>query len=108
MGHDTDDEQLDVIFRCEAGHDLATSEFCGSKFNAKVPLRDIARTALTLDARSVVIRHNHPSGDVRPSRADLLATRQIVAALNLIGVSVHDHHIVAGEQCFSFREAGLI
>jgi DNA repair protein RadC len=101
-------EQLNVIFRTASGEDIAKSDFEGELDTVKVPLRDIARKALSLDARSVLIRHNHPSGDVTPSRMDVMVTREIVAALRLIGVAVDDHHIVAGNQQFSFRDAGLI
>ncbi len=101
-------EQLDIVFRTLGGKDIAIAGFPGGTHSARVPLRDIARTALSLDARSVLIRHNHPSGDVTPSRMDLAVTREIVAALGLIGVFVDDHHIVAGDRYFSFRNAGLI
>ncbi len=101
-------EQLDIIFRTATGEDIAVSAFAGSNHSTRVPVRDIARTALSLDAFRVLIRHNHPSGNVTPSRADLVATREIASALRLIGVTVDDHQITAGDRCFSFRAAGLI
>lgn len=101
-------ERLAVTFLTETGQDIASAEFPGDRHSAPIPLREIARRALALDARKVVIRHNHPSGDASPSRADVAATRRLVAALDLIGVSVHDHVISAGDQNFSFRSAGLI
>lgn len=101
-------EQLVITFRTATGEDIAVSAFAGTHHSTRVPIRDIARTALSLDASRVLIRHNHPSGNVTPSRADLVATREIASALMLIGVTVDDHQITAGDQIFSFRAAGLI
>jgi DNA repair protein RadC len=101
-------ETLEIAFASKNGDIIGTENFGGIRSSVQVPLREIAKAALRHDAQSVIVSHNHPSGDPKPSRADLVATRQIVAALRLIGVTVHDHHIVAGDQRFSFRDAGLI
>jgi len=64
------------------------------------PLKD--RAAL------VIVAHNHPSGDASPSKADISATQQLVAAGQILGIAMHDHLIVTKEDCYSFRASGLL
>jgi DNA repair protein RadC len=52
--------------------------------------------------------HNHPSGDPTPSRADIDITKSLIEIGKLMGITVHDHVIVASESCVSFRSKGLI
>ncbi len=52
--------------------------------------------------------HNHPSGEVTPSKADRLITERLVQALGLVDIRVPDHLIVGGSQVFSFAEHGLL
>jgi DNA repair protein RadC len=52
--------------------------------------------------------HNHPSGDPQPSQSDIKQTRDIARILSPLGVHIDDHLIIAGDQQFSFREAGLL
>jgi DNA repair protein RadC len=59
-------------------------------------------------AAAILLAHNHPSGDPRPSREDRDLTRTLVDAGKLLDVPVYDHVVVAAEGYFSFREAGLI
>jgi len=57
---------------------------------------------------SIVLLHNHPSGDPTPSKEDVLITRRIQEAGRLIGVELLDH-IVIGDNCYvSLREKGLV
>ena len=59
-------------------------------------------------ASAVIIVHNHPSGEAKPSQEDTSITQQINDALKIIGISLHDHVIVAKEKHFSFRANGLL
>ena len=59
-------------------------------------------------ASSVVVFHNHPSGDARPSEFDTLVTRRLVQAGELMGMDVMDHIILAGRSYYSFRKAGFL
>ncbi|NAJ56546.1 DNA repair protein RadC [Escherichia coli] len=54
------------------------------------------------------LAHNHPSGEVTPSKADRLITERLVQALGLVDIRVPDHLIVGGSQVFSFAEHGLL
>lgn len=70
--------------------------------------REIVRRALELEASSVILVHNHPSGDPTPSRADIDMTRQVEAAAAALGITVHDHLVIGGQEQASFRALGLL
>ena len=76
--------------------------------HAPVYPREVARRALELSASAVLLAHNHPSGDPAPSRADIEMTKQVVEALRVLGISVPNHFIVAGDQVASLRAQGLM
>ncbi len=59
-------------------------------------------------AASVIIAHNHPSGDVAPSNADITTTQQLVAAGILLGMPLRDHIIVAVGAHYSFKHHSLL
>lgn len=70
--------------------------------------REIFVEALQREAVSIILLHNHPSGDPAPSGADLAATERIRQAGDLIGIELLDH-IIIGNNCYiSFREEGLL
>lgn len=70
--------------------------------------RELFIEALQKNAVSIIIMHNHPSGDPTPSREDQLTTRRIEEAGALIGIDLLDH-IIIGNNCFiSFRKEGLL
>lgn len=80
----------------------------GSLSASIVHPREIFSIPLRKSAASVILFHNHPSGDPSPSREDLEVTRRLVEAGNLLGVTVRDH-IIIGDGCFfSFREKELL
>ena len=68
--------------------------------------RDIFRHALDLPCAALILIHNHPSGQLTPSKEDLLITNQLVASGETVGIPVHDHLIIAGDKYFSLKEAG--
>lgn len=70
--------------------------------------REVVKRALELGASSMILVHNHPSGDVRPSRGDVEMTQHIIAAARALGMDVHDHVIIGPEQHFSFRAEGMM
>lgn len=70
--------------------------------------REVFAGPLTDRAASVIVAHNHPSGDVIPSGADIAATQQLVASGILLGIPLRDHIIVSRGRHFSFRERRLI
>ena len=70
--------------------------------------RIILKKALQEDAVNIVLCHNHPSGSLKPSRADEEITQKIKAAASLLDIRVLDHIIVSNEGYFSFADEGLI
>jgi len=76
--------------------------------SAPLPIRDILAAALKRDSRGLILAHNHPGGDPRPSAADVAATRSLARAAASLGIRLHDHLIFAGGDCRSFRELGLL
>lgn len=70
--------------------------------------REVVKRALEHGASSIILVHNHPSGDVNPSRSDIDVTRQIIDAARPLGIEVHDHLVIGGKKHFSFKSKGLI
>ena len=70
--------------------------------------REIFAEALKQNAASVILVHNHPSGDPQPSKADLEITKRILEAGKILGIDVLDHIIIAKTKAFSFKEKKLI
>ncbi|HVY90027.1 MAG TPA: DNA repair protein RadC [Hyphomonadaceae bacterium] len=80
----------------------------GTVDHAPVYPREIARRALELAASSIILVHNHPSGDPTPSRADIDLTRDIEKALAALEIKVHDHLVVGARETVSMKAKGLI
>jgi len=91
---------LDARNRLLAAEEL----FRGTLTHTSVYPREVARQALFHNAASLIIAHNHPSGDAVPSHADLEMTRGLTRSLALLDVRVLDHFIVAGSTIYSFAE----
>ncbi len=80
----------------------------GSLSASIVHPRDTFKSAVRESASAVIFVHNHPSGDTKPSQEDILLTRRLVQAGEVLGIQVLDH-IIVGDGChFSFRDNGLI
>lgn len=80
----------------------------GTIDSAPVYPRLIVETALRHKAAAIILAHNHPGGSLKPSAADLDATRKIQNACEAISIRVVDHIIVAEDEYFSFADKGLI
>jgi DNA repair protein RadC len=80
----------------------------GSLDKALVEPRDVFRPAITAGAASLVIVHNHPSGDPKPSEDDVLLTRELCMCGKILGITVLDHIIIGLQDHVSFRESGLM
>lgn len=93
---------LDVRNRLIAAREL----FRGTLTHTSVYPREVVREALSRNAASVMLAHNHPSGTLEPSEADLLLTRSLVQALALVDIRILDHFVVAGHRVHSFAENG--
>lgn len=70
--------------------------------------REVAKRALELNASALILVHNHPSGDPTPSDADISMTERIGAALQVLGITLHDHIVIGKATDVSFRSLGLL
>lgn len=81
----------------------------GSLAQSSVFPREVVKRALAHNAAGVIFAHNHPSGELTPSKADIGVTQQLAAALALVDVKLLDHFIVAGQHApLSMAEGGLL
>lgn len=108
--------------------DLAQEAFCVLTLNTKYKLidrhlitlgllnstlvhpREVFKPAILDSAASIILAHNHPSGDVSPSQDDLQITRKLIEASKIIEIDILDHIIVAkgATPYFSIRESGMV
>ena len=80
----------------------------GTVDHAPVYPREVVKRALDLGASSVILVHNHPSGDPTPSEADISMTREVKRALATVDIDLFDHVIVAKHGNESLRSRGLL
>jgi DNA repair protein RadC len=101
-------EQFRVLFLDKKNQLIADeTQNHGTVDHAPVYPREIVRRALELSASSLILVHNHPSGDPTPSAADIDMTRQVVDAARPLRITVHDHLVVGREGVASFKALGL-
>jgi DNA repair protein RadC len=70
--------------------------------------REVMKRALILNASALIVVHNHPSGDPKPSREDIETTRELKAAANALELELHDHIVIGHGKHASFRSLGLL
>lgn len=71
-------------------------------------IREIIKQALLIGATAIVISHNHPSGNTRPSKADVVNTTKLVDACKSVNITLIDHIIISKVSYFSFKTEGLL
>ena len=88
---------------------IGSAEFAqAARGHVDLPIRRILEDALRLEGRGLILAHNHPSGDPRPSRQDIEATRELADTAARLGIKLHDHLILAGGGFRSLRALGLL
>ena len=98
-------ERLLIIYLNKAGKFIAQSiEQVGTIDAVLISPRDVVAGALKNNAMSIIISHNHPSGNCTPSQADVEMTKQLAEALNVVGIQLDDHIIISTNGYFSMRE----
>ena len=102
IGHEPR-EQVRVLYL-----DTKNQTSRGTVDHAPLYPREVVRRALELSASSLILVHNHPSGDPSPSAADIAVTKEVVAAARPLGISVHDHVIVGRGGVESLKARGLL
>ena len=102
--------EIFAVLFLDTNHRLIVLEemFRGTLTQTSVYPREVVVRALALNAASVVLAHNHPSGNAQASRADEAITQTLKTALALVDVRVLDHFVVTATQAMSTAELGLI
>ena len=80
----------------------------GAVGGAGLSLRDVIRDAATHGSAGLILAHNHPSGDPTPSADDRQLTRRMALAAEAIDLTLLDHLVIAGPECRSMRQMGLL
>jgi DNA repair protein RadC len=101
-------ESLWVAHIDEQARCLHVSCHDGDETGAAFPIRDIILDAAEHGSAGIVLAHNHPSGDPRPSDSDCRATRRLATAADAIDCAVLDHLVFAGNECTSLRRLGYL
>lgn len=102
--HEESEEYMYMICLNTKNRVLGVFEISHGSVNTSILTpREVFQKALLANAVSIVLMHNHPSGDCTPSREDINVTKKLVEVGNLLGVEVLDH-IIIGDQYASLRE----
>ena len=108
MGHEKI-EQFRILF-LDKKNGLIKDEVQqkGTVDHTPVYIREVVKRALELNASALILVHNHPSGDITPSRADIEMTKNIIEAAAPMGITVHDHIIIGSNEHASMKALQLI
>jgi len=102
-------EEFRVLFLDRKNHLIADEvQNRGTVDHTPVYPREIIKRALELGASSIILVHNHPSGDPTPSKADIAMTREIAGAAKALSIAVHDHLVIGRGGHASFKSLGLL
>jgi DNA repair protein RadC len=99
-----------IVLSVDTGRKLITKRivFIGTVDAVIAHPREVYAGAVADFATSIVVAHNHPSGDPTPSKQDIATTQQLIAAGQILGVQLLDHVIVAGRRHYSFQANGMM
>ncbi len=104
-----DHEEFWVIYLNNANLILKAVQISkGGITSTEVDTRIVMQEAVVLKATQIILCHNHPSGSVKPSHADILLTEKIRKAAELLDISLIDHVVIHRERYYSFAEEGRI
>ena len=98
-----------VLLLNHANRLLGVSEISiGNLSGVAVNVKEIFQLTLLTNASSVIVAHNHPSGNLKPSNRDREITKKIKSGLSVLDVSLLDHLIISSESFYSFVHEGLL
>lgn len=102
-------ETLRVLFLNNANYLVGDQEFgAASPRKILVQPRCILKRALELNASAIILVHNHPSGETRPSKSDIKYTLSIKVLCRELEIALHDHIIIAGNKWSSFQKMNIL
>lgn len=106
---DLDHEEFWVIYLSNANEVLQTSQQSKGGITGTVAdIRPLFKKALQLNATAIIVSHNHPSGQLKPSHADRTLTKKIKDAGQIMDIKLLDHVIITQLDYFSFADEGII
>jgi len=97
-------KEVFVVFNVNAQHRIISREIVsiGTLDSVLIHPREIFRTAILKNAKSIIISHNHPSGDLNPSEEDITVTKELKKAGKILDIQLLDHVIVSKNGHYSF------
>ena len=102
-------EEFIVVYLNNAGTIIKSEVlFKGSKDSSIVAIDEILRKAILLKASAIIVAHNHPSGNVLPSKNDIDLTNNLYKAANMLSIPLLDHLIISKSDYFSFKKHNLL
>lgn len=102
-------EEHFMILYFDTRNKLINEEISIGTLNASlVHPREVFKQAIRENAAQIIIAHNHPSGDSKPSEDDISTTKRLIDAGKLVGISIIDHLVITSDEYFSFKEKGII
>ncbi len=102
-------EEFWTIFLDRANHIIKSCKITsGGISGTVVDQRLIFKMAMDNFSSSIILAHNHPSGNLKPSQQDIALTNKLRDAGKLLDIAVHDHIIIAGKSYFSFADEGIL
>jgi DNA repair protein RadC len=102
-------EQFRILFLDRKNNLIADEvQQRGTVNHTPVYPREVMKRALILNASALIVVHNHPSGDPKPSREDIQTTRELKAAAGALEIELHDHVVIGHGTHASFRSLGLL
>ena len=108
IGDEAQEVVLVVILNTKNKINAIHRVFTGSLNTSVAHPREIFRSALLNNGARILVYHNHPSGNTDPSEADLIFTKRMEDAGNILGIDLLDHIIVSGKEWLSLREYGIL
>jgi DNA repair protein RadC len=108
MRHLTGEEFYVLVLDAHNGLREETRLTTGTLNASLVHPREVFKVAIDQRAAAVIVVHNHPSGNLEPSREDIEITRQLAEAGKIIGIPLHDHLIITSSGYTSLAERGLV
>ncbi len=102
-------EEHFVILYLDTRNKLLNEEISVGTLNASlVHPREVFKKAIKENTAQIIVAHNHPSGDSKPSEEDISTTKRLIDVGRLVGISIIDHLIITSDQYFSFKEKGIL
>jgi hypothetical protein len=102
-------EEFKVLYLNRGGYIIGVNNHSkGGMSSTIADIRLIMAVALKCAASSIILAHNHPSGQLHPSSADKHLTKKIIEAAGLFEIQISDHLIVASDTYFSFADEGIL